>query len=114
MNVTEIIVSAARTFNHPYEQYSNLRPGVTMKATLAEGEDVVAATKQLQQQAEGLVEDHKQALLSSIQQIENMQRAEREVASLAREISRHQSRLDELRRDFPQLTQLALPCQDAD
>ena len=63
MEITEITVSAGRTFNHPYETYSNLRPGVTVKATLAPGENPTKAINELQALAEKTVEDHKQALL---------------------------------------------------
>lgn len=35
MRIKTITVTAGRTFNHPYEQYSNLRPEVTMVADLA-------------------------------------------------------------------------------
>lgn len=31
MKVIEIIVSAGRTFNHPNESYSNLRPQVSVR-----------------------------------------------------------------------------------
>jgi hypothetical protein len=33
MKINSITVTAGRTFNHPHEQYSNLRPEVTMTAT---------------------------------------------------------------------------------
>ena len=55
MQITEITVHAGRTFNHPYESYSNLRPSLTLRAILTDGEDHLAATKALQAQAEGLV-----------------------------------------------------------
>ena len=42
MKITEIVVSAGRTFNHPYENFSNLRPQVTLKATPDEGESPLA------------------------------------------------------------------------
>ena len=35
MKIQTITVTAGRTFNHPHEQYSNLRPEVQMTATLA-------------------------------------------------------------------------------
>jgi hypothetical protein len=51
MKVTEIIVSAGRTFNHPYEDYSNLKPQVTLKATVDDGENFEDAVKELQRKA---------------------------------------------------------------
>ena len=97
MNITKITVTAARTFNHPNEQYSNLRPEVTMTATLAPGEDASAATKQLQQQAEGLVEDYKRNLIQSIEELEQMRRNQQEVTELNRQLERAQARLTALR-----------------
>lgn len=63
MNVTKISVSAGRTFNHPFERFSNFRPGVTLEAEVGPGEDYQAAAKTLQAKAEGLAEDLKQATL---------------------------------------------------
>lgn len=108
MEVNEIIVSAGRTFNHPYESYSNLRPQVTLKATLSPGEDAVAATRQLQQTAEKVVEEHKQHLLDSIEELMQLQRAEREIADLGRSIQRQQEKLDELRGRYPGVVQRTL------
>src|SRR6266581_1934161 len=69
MKIQTISVTAGRCFNHAHEEYSNLRPEVTMTATLENGEDAAIATRALQQRAEGLVEDHKQALLRSIEEL---------------------------------------------
>jgi ABC-type transporter Mla subunit MlaD len=103
MQVTEVIVSAGRTFNHPYENYSNLKPQVTFKATLSEGEDVAAVTKELQAQAEGMVEDHKQNMLKSINQLYQLTQAKAEVEGLERQIRSAQHVLETLREDNPQL-----------
>ena len=40
VQVTRIEVYAGRTFNHPYEAYSNFRVGVTLTAELSPGDDV--------------------------------------------------------------------------
>jgi tRNA U34 5-methylaminomethyl-2-thiouridine-forming methyltransferase MnmC len=104
VQITEIIVNAGRTFNHPYEQYSNLRPSVTMKATLSEGDDAVAATKELQAKAEELVEDHKQNLLKQLEELYNLTERQREAASLEAGLRKAQLRLNEIREEFPQLS----------
>ena len=39
MKITNIVVRAGRTFNHPHESYSNLKPEVELTATLDEGDD---------------------------------------------------------------------------
>lgn len=52
MKITQITVTAGRTFNHPHEQYSNLRPEVVLHATLDDSDDVSESTRKLQQQLE--------------------------------------------------------------
>jgi hypothetical protein len=108
MKVTEIIVSAGRTFNHPHEQYSNLKPQVTLKATLDDGDDAGAATKLLQAQAEGLVEDHKNGLLKSIEDLYQMAEARSRLVGLARQLREAQRETDGLRQKWPELAQLQL------
>lgn len=97
MQITEINVYAGRTFNHPFESYSNLKPSVSLKALLAPGEDATAAVRQLQAQAEQLVEDHKRILLQQLAEIEQQTRQEQERRRLEAEILTAQRRLDELR-----------------
>ncbi len=104
MEITEITVSAGRTFNHPYETYSNLRPGVTVKATLAPGENPTKAINELQALAEKTVEDHKQALLHSLEELHYLTEDQRDMTTLAEQITRSQQRLDEIRKQHPQLT----------
>src|SRR5687767_5115950 len=102
--ITEIIVSAGRTFNHPHEQYSNLRPEVTLKAQLGPDEDPTAAVRILQAQAEAVVEDHKQSMLRSLEQLHELSVHQQEVVGLERQLTSAQRRLDEIRSQHPQLT----------
>lgn len=104
MKVTEIQVSAGRTFNHPYETYSNLRPSVTVKATIEDGEDPTASINALQALAEKTVEDHKQGLLKSLEDLHELTERQREMTTLAEQLTRNQLRLDEIRRQHPQLS----------
>jgi hypothetical protein len=106
MNIKTIQVTAGRTFNHPHEQYSNLRPSVTMVADLADGEDAKEATKQLQQVAEGMVEDHKQNLLKSLEELYQMTERTAELQGLQRQLKGAQTRIDEIRRQNPELNLL--------
>jgi ornithine cyclodeaminase/alanine dehydrogenase-like protein (mu-crystallin family) len=103
MKITEIVVTAARTFNHPFETYSNLRPEVTLKATLSDSEDPTEAVKSLQSQAEGIVEDHKQTMLQSLVELHNLTERQAEVRGLQKEMQRAQDRLKEIRNEHPQL-----------
>ena len=103
MKINTITVTAGCTFNHPHEQYSNLRPEVTMTATLDEGEDANKAAQQLQQQAEQLVEDHKQGLLHSIEELYQLTERQAEMRGLQTELKRAQDRLDCIRKEHPTL-----------
>jgi esterase/lipase len=95
--IREVTVSAGRTFSHPHESYSNLRPMVTVRAEVDEGEDWQQVVQGLQAQAERLVEDHKQHMIKSLAEIEDLRTRQREVANLEQSIRRAQSRLDQLR-----------------
>lgn len=103
MQVREITVSAGRTFNHPFESYSNLKPMVTVKADLADGEDFEEAIKALQAKAESLVEDHKRHMLKSIEELHELECRRREAASLERKILDCQRELDRIRNNGGQL-----------
>lgn len=103
MKVNTITVTAGRTFNHPYEQYSNLRPEVTMTATLEEGEDHAQAVKQLQASAEQIVENHKRGLLKSLEELHNLTERQQEMRGLQRSLEQTQKRLTEIRTEHPEL-----------
>lgn len=103
MTISNIIVRAGRTFNHPHEQYSNLKPEVELRADLTEGDDPKACAKALQVQAEGLVEDHKQGLLKSIEELYQLTTRQAEMRGLERELQKTQARLEEIRKETPGL-----------
>lgn len=103
MQVKEIIISAGRTFNHPYEQYANLKPHITLKAELAEPDDWQEEVKKMQAIAEGLIEDHKQLMLKQIQDLYDLTEKQREVTSLEHGMRQAQIRLNEIRKEHPQL-----------
>ncbi len=96
MKINTIQVTAGRTFNHPHEKYSNLRPEVVLNATLAEEDDPLECTRRLQAQAEGLVEDHKQGLLRSIEELYQLTERQAEMRGLQSQLSATQRRLDEI------------------
>lgn len=112
MEIVEIVVSAGRTFNHPFEDYSNLRPQVTLKAALQAGEDAGACVKQLQAKAESLVEDHKQMMLKTLHRLHEYTVAEREIANVESELRIGQGRLERLREQRIAM-QMELPDTDA-
>lgn len=97
MKVTAISVTAGRTFNHPFEQYANLRFDMHLNADLADGEDAVEAIKALTAQTEELAEGHKQALLKDIRTLEKIQRANREISDLEERMASADARLKDLR-----------------
>jgi outer membrane protein TolC len=75
-----------------------------LEASLDVGEDPAAAAKALQQQAEGLVEDHKQSLLTSIEELYQLTQHQAEVMGLQRQLVQAQERLDQVRKEYPQLS----------
>jgi hypothetical protein len=101
MNIRKITIEAGRTFNHPLESFSNLRPSVTLSADLVDGEDAKTATKALQAMAEELVEDHKHLLLDHIRQLHELTEARAQAVSLETELARAQRKLEELRSAYP-------------
>ena len=113
MKVTQITGHAGRTFNHPYESYSNLRPQVTLTATIDESDDPLAAARSLQHNAETLVEDHKRAMLQSIEELEQMRQGQQELAELGRLMAKQQARIDELRKQHPQLQLTGIDLDEA-
>jgi len=98
MKVTEVKVSAGRTFNHPFESYSNLRCDVHLQAVLEDGEDPKAATQQLQAQAEEAAETHKQSLLSNLHKLQEITEQNREITELERRMEQAGERLKSLRK----------------
>jgi len=114
MKVTSITVTAGRVVNHPYESYSNLRPAITLVATLDEGEDFEQATRELQAKAEGLVEDHKNALLKNLEEIYHLTQKQQEIARLEDGLRRTQRTLDDLRAGLPTSPQLPGVIDSAD
>jgi hypothetical protein len=103
LKINTITVTAGRTFNHPHEQYSNLRPEVSMTATLEDGEDATKAAQELQARAEQIVEDHKRGLLNSIEELYQLTERQAEMRGLQTELKRAQERLDKIREAHPTL-----------
>lgn len=103
MQVNTIRVKAGRTFNHPHEQFSNLRPEVELIATLDPGEDPTRCAQQLQQMAETLVEDHKTTMLRSIEDLWNLSQDEAALKRLGDGMKRAQEEIDKIRERHPQL-----------
>lgn len=101
MQITEITVSAARTINHPVESYANLKPMVSLKAVLAEGEDYGQAVKDLQAKAEELVEDHATQLKTHIRDMYYLDQKQKQLVSLESELHKTQDRIAEIRKEMP-------------
>lgn len=97
MKVVEITVHAGRTFNHPYESFANSKPGLSLRASLDDGEEVEVATKQLQEKAECLVEELKQRTLADLRYLEEKARIDTSIASIEGQIERLQEDLARLK-----------------
>ena len=103
MEIKQITVTAGRTFNHPFEQYSNLRPELTITATLAPGEDLDHATRTLQARAEKLMEQHKENLLETISLVEQEKSRRAEVERIRRQINQTRADLENAQQGKTQL-----------
>lgn len=114
MKITEVTVHAGRTFNHPHEDYSNLRPQVTLRAVLGEEDDALQCARELQAKAEGLVEDHKRSMLESLEELYHLGQRQAEVRGLQQQLQNAQDRLDVIRRAHPDLHLVAGPGQTVD
>ena len=93
MQITEITVHAGRTVNHPLEQYSNLKPSISLKATLTIGDDPEASVKGLQALAERLVEEHKHQMIADIRALDYRRRQQADLASAEKELVRLEERI---------------------
>lgn len=100
MQITEIVVHAGRTVNHPLESYSNLKPSISLKATLSIGDDPERSTKDLQALAERLVEDHKNQMIADIRALDFRVRTQREIEQAEREVTRLQDRINAAKIDL--------------
>ena len=74
-----------------------------MTATIEDGEDSTKAAQELQARAEQIVEDHKQGLLSSIEELYQLTQRQAEMRGLQAELKRAQDRLLEIRKEHPTL-----------
>jgi hypothetical protein len=68
MTITQITVHASTSFNHPFEQYANFKPGVTLTAELERRDDPKEKTKELQIIADGLVMLERQRILERLKE----------------------------------------------
>jgi hypothetical protein len=85
IEIVEITVGAGTGFNHPYEQFSNFKPSVTLRAKIDGGPDVPVeeAVRQLQLAADRLVNAEKERILAALEREEGIDRA-RDAVSLSR------------------------------
>jgi hypothetical protein len=75
MKITHITVSAARTFNHPYEEYANFKPGLNITVSLDEDDEKLKFEhiRELQRMAEQLMEEYKLKILNELKMMERRQ-----------------------------------------
>ncbi len=99
--IIEITIHAGRVVPHPFLSYSNLKPGLSFKAALEDGEDPIEATKALQAQAESLLEDHSRHMMQSLQELHDLGVKQEQIHSLQRTIQNAQRDLDRARESLP-------------
>ena len=75
MKLTHIAVTAARGFNHPYEQFANFKFDLHLAANLEPDEDPDAAIIKLQANAEECAEQHKSRILADLKRKQQIKSA---------------------------------------
>jgi ABC-type phosphate transport system auxiliary subunit len=103
MTITQITVSAGRTFNDPYEQYSNYKPYLTLTATLEDDDHRDECIEMLQAKAERLMDSHKRKMLSDLRALQAASQIRQEVSDLEAKITRFQERLEAIKHNAPEL-----------
>ena len=101
MKVTQITVSSSTGFNHPYEQFANFKPHVSLTADIEETDNVQHRTRELQAVAEKLVQDQKKLILDQLEWSRKLERIADEIDSINDRRDRsegEQERLSELQR----------------
>jgi hypothetical protein len=105
MRITEITVSAGRVIPHPRESYANLRPMLSLRASVDETEDISAAVSLLQGVTEALLASHVAHLMATIEaeyqaerkrQEEAYDQRQRSLASVADADALEDDEIDEL------------------
>lgn len=79
MTITEIVVSAGRTFSHPHESFSNFKQSVSLKATLGVGDSYEQAVVKLQDRAEAFAENLKERTLKALNKLRSLEDAKRQL-----------------------------------
>lgn len=100
MKVTQITVSSSTGFNHPYEQYANFKPHVSLTAELEADDNVEHRTRELQAVAEKLCQDQKQLILNQLEWSRRLENINDEIESINRRREKsegEQERLSELK-----------------
>lgn len=91
MKIIEITVGAATSFNNPHESYSNFKPSVTLRAQLDHGENFARAVASLQADAQSLVMAERERILAELQRENEIECAERNIASWRRCVSNEEN-----------------------
>jgi len=91
MVILEMTIHEGRTYNHPFEAYSNFKQGVSVKASLSENENPEREGKLLQERASLLMAEIKNKTLQSLVKLNSLEEAKRQIEI---EISRVKSNND--------------------
>ncbi|WP_043588109.1 hypothetical protein [Geminisphaera colitermitum] len=85
--IIEITAGDQAGFNHPFEQYSNFKPSITLRAVLLDGEDPVKAIQNLQRDAHDCVEAEKDRILKHLAIEHAVERTEAIISSRRAQIA---------------------------
>ena len=94
VKLTKISVSAARTFNHPYERYANFRFEIRLEGEIEDNMPIGHQIDSARESAENIAENHKLEILDELQQ-QQQRELIRESIATAREHQRHAAEIEE-------------------
>lgn len=93
--IIEITVGLTTSFNHPFEQYSNFKPSVTLKAILGDHEDPRRATEELQFEAGMILSRERHRILGGLRLEQELEDARQSVERWKRTVADYQKALAE-------------------
>lgn len=94
--IIEIIAGDSHGFNHPFEQYANFKPSVTLKALVEDGEDPGQVARDLLAKAHGLVIGERERIEEQIERERLIAEAEQALDSLPGQITYQRREIDHL------------------
>jgi hypothetical protein len=94
MKIVRITAHAGCTFNHPHEQYSNFRPGITLEAEVEKRDDLEVVVKELQAATQELLDAEKARILADCGRVHKVRLLKAEMAAFIEQANSAQADID--------------------